>query len=255
MPLLQISHLTHFFGGLRAVHDFNLNLEKGEILGLIGPNGAGKTTIFNLVTGAYRPSQGDIQLNGDRLVGLRPHQITAKGIGRTFQTIRLWNNLSVLDNIRIAQFAQIRYGVVDSILHTRRYLNEEKEIKERSLKLLEVFDLRHLAEEIVANLPYGQQREVEIVRALATKPRLLLLDEPAAGMNPGEIDTLLKLILWIREEFDLTIWIIEHQMRVIMGICERIKVIDFGETIAEGTPAEIQSNPRVLKAYLGEEGI
>ncbi|HIP96074.1 MAG TPA: ABC transporter ATP-binding protein [Anaerolineae bacterium] len=255
MPLLQISHLTHFFGGLRAVHDFNLNLEKGEILGLIGPNGAGKTTIFNLVTGAYRPSQGDIQLNGDRLVGLRPHQITAKGIGRTFQTIRLWNNLSVLDNIRIAQFAQIRYGIVDSILHTRRYLNEEKEIKERSLKLLEVFDLRHLAEEIVANLPYGQQREVEIVRALATKPRLLLLDEPAAGMNPGEIDTLLKLILWIREEFDLTIWIIEHQMRVIMGICERIKVIDFGETIAEGTPAEIQSNPRVLKAYLGEEGI
>ena len=255
MPLLQINHLTHFFGGLRAVYDFNLNLEKGEIIGLIGPNGAGKTTIFNLVTGAYRPSQGDIRLNGDSLVGLRPHQITAKGIGRTFQTIRLWNNLSVLDNIRIAQFAQIRYGVVDSILHTRRYRDEEKEIKKRSLELLEVFELRHLADEIVANLPYGQQREVEIVRALATKPRLLLLDEPAAGMNPGEIDTLLKLIQWIRKEFDLTIWIIEHQMRVIMGICERIKVIDFGETIAEGTPAEIQSNPRVLKAYLGEEGI
>ncbi|RLC73827.1 MAG: high-affinity branched-chain amino acid ABC transporter ATP-binding protein LivG [Chloroflexi bacterium] len=255
MPLLQINHLTHFFGGLRAVYDFNLNLEKGELIGLIGPNGAGKTTIFNLVTGAYRPSQGDIRLNGDSLVGLRPHQITAKGIGRTFQTIRLWNNLSVLDNIRIAQFAQIRYGVVDSILHTRRYRDEEKEIKKRSLELLEVFELRHLADEIVANLPYGQQREVEIVRALATKPRLLLLDEPAAGMNPGEIDTLLKLIQWIREEFDLTIWIIEHQMRVIMGICERIKVIDFGETIAEGTPAEIQSNPRVLKAYLGEEGI
>ncbi|MCD6555223.1 MAG: ABC transporter ATP-binding protein [Anaerolineae bacterium] len=255
MPLLQINHLTHFFGGLRAVYDFNLNLEKGELIGLIGPNGAGKTTIFNLVTGAYRPSQGDIRLNGDSLVGLRPHQITAKGIGRTFQTIRLWNNLSVLDNIRIAQFAQIRYGVVDSILHTRRYRDEEKEIKKRSLELLEVFELRHLADEIVANLPYGQQREVEIVRALATKPRLLLLDEPAAGMNPGEIDTLLKLIQWIRKEFDLTIWIIEHQMRVIMGICERIKVIDFGETIAEGTPAEIQSNPRVLKAYLGEEGI
>ena len=161
----------------------------------------------------------------------------------------------MLDNIRIAQFAQIRYGVVDSILHTRRYRDEEKEIKKRSLELLEVFELRHLADEIVANLPYGQQREVEIVRALATKPRLLLLDEPAAGMNPGEIDTLLKLIQWIRKEFDLTIWIIEHQMRVIMGICERIKVIDFGETIAEGTPAEIQSNPRVLKAYLGEEGI
>jgi len=230
MPLLQINHLTHFFGGLRAVYDFNLNLEKGELIGLIGPNGAGKTTIFNLVTGAYRPSQGDIRLNGDSLVGLRPHQITAKGIGRTFQTIRLWNNLSVLDNIRIAQFAQIRYGVVDSILHTRRYRDEEKEIKKRSLELLEVFELRHLADEIVANLPYGQQREVEIVRALATKPRLLLLDEPAAGMNPGEIDTLLKLIQWIREEFDLTIWIIEHQMRVIMGICERIKVIDFGET-------------------------
>ncbi|MCR4407745.1 MAG: ABC transporter ATP-binding protein [Anaerolineae bacterium] len=254
MPLLQINHLTHFFGGLRAVHDFNLDLEKGELIGLIGPNGAGKTTIFNLITGAYRPTQGDIRFNGHNLIGLRPHQITAKGIGRTFQTIRLWNNLSVLDNIRIAQFAQIKYGVVDSILHTKRYREEEKEIEKRSLELLEVFNLRHLANEVVANLPYGQQREVEIVRALATKPRLLLLDEPAAGMNPGEIDALLKLIQWIRREFDLTIWIIEHQMRVIMGICERIKVIDFGETIAEGTPTEIQTNPRVLKAYLGEEG-
>ena len=254
MPLLQINHLTHFFGGLRAVHDFDLRLEKGELIGLIGPNGAGKTTIFNLVTGAYRPSQGDIRLNGHNLVGLHPHQITGKGIGRTFQTIRLWNNLSVLDNIRISQFAQIKYGVVDSILRTRRYRDEEKEIEKRSLELLDVFHLRHLASEIVANLPYGQQREVEIVRALATKPQLLLLDEPAAGMNPGEIDALLKLIQWIRQEFDLTIWIIEHQMRVIMGICERIKVIDFGETIAEGTPAEIQTNPRVLRAYLGEEG-
>ncbi|MDY7040488.1 MAG: ABC transporter ATP-binding protein [Chloroflexota bacterium] len=254
MPLLRINHLTHFFGGLQAVHDFNLNLEKGELIGLIGPNGAGKTTIFNLVTGVYRPSEGEVRLNGDNLVGLHPHQITGKGIGRTFQTIRLWNNLSVLDNIRISQFAQIKYGVMASILRTRSYRDEEKEIEKRSLELLEVFDLRHLADEIVANLPYGQQRRVEIVRALATKPQILLLDEPAAGMNPGEIDALLKLIQWIRKEFDLTIWIIEHQMRVIMGICERIKVIDFGETIAEGTPDEIQTDPRVLKAYLGEEG-
>ena len=253
MPLFQIEGLTHFFGGLRAVYDFSLTLEESELVGLIGPNGAGKSTVFNLVCGVYRPTEGQVRLNGTDLVGQRPHKVAAKGIGRTFQNIRLWGELTVLDNVKVAHYSKIKYGLVDSILRSKRWRDEEAEIEKQAMELLDLFGVVDYAHDLAKNLPYGAQRRVEIVRALAVEPRLLLLDEPAAGMNPGEIDALLDLIKRLRDEFGLTIWVIEHQMQVIMNICERIKVIDFGATIAEGTPEQIQANQRVIEAYLGEE--
>ncbi len=250
--LLQISNLTHYFGGLCAVSDFNLGLEQGELVGVIGPNGAGKTTVFNLITGVYHASKGSIQLNGVELVGKSANQVTALGIARTFQNIRLFKDLSVLDNVRIAQYAQVAYNPFEALLHLGRYNREEQRSIENGMQLLSVFKLAEFADETSKNLPYGQQRRLEIARALATHPRILLLDEPAAGMNPAEIEQLMELIRWVREEFKLTIILIEHQMRLVMGICERIKVLDFGATIAEGLPQEIQNNRRVLEAYLGE---
>ncbi|MCR4397523.1 MAG: ABC transporter ATP-binding protein [Firmicutes bacterium] len=253
MPLLKISGLTHYFGGLKAVSDFELEVEPGELVGIIGPNGAGKTTVFNLVTGVYRPTRGSILFRDRDMVGLAPSAIVSMGIARTFQTIRLFRGLTVLDNVRIAQFSQVRYGLWRGLLRTREFLAEEDRIREKSLELLDVFNLRRYALAPAGGLPYGEQRRLEIARALACKPSLLLLDEPAAGMNPGEVLRLMELIQWLRKRFNLTILLIEHQMRVVMGICERIKVLDFGETIAEGKPNEIQDNPRVLEAYLGKE--
>jgi branched-chain amino acid transport system ATP-binding protein len=252
MPLLEIRNVSHRFGGLRAVSDFNLSIEPGELVGLIGPNGAGKTTMFNLVTGAYRASEGEILFKGKNIVGRPPHVINDMGVSRTFQTIRLWNEMSVLDNVMVAQHGRIRYSLADVLLRLPRARQQEAEIEARALELLRLFNLERYADEPARNLPYGQQRRVEIIRALASQPELLLLDEPAAGMNPFEIGALMDFIRQIREEFRLTIWLIEHQMRLVMNICERISVLDFGVTIAHGTPEEIQNNPRVIAAYLGE---
>jgi len=250
--VLDIRELTKFFGGLCAVKSFGLSLPQGALWGLIGPNGAGKTTVFNLVTGLIPLSSGEVLFGAERIDGLNPHEITRLGIARTFQNIRLFSNLSVLDNVRIAYHPHAGYGLSDSLLRTRKFALREKELTEQALEFLSIFKLEAIAEETARNLPYGEQRRVEIARALACKPQLLLLDEPAAGMNPREIIELMELIHFIRDRFKLTILLIEHQMRVVMSICERITVMDFGEVIARGTPKEIQGNQTVVEAYLGK---
>jgi len=253
--VLEIEGLTHYFESLRAVYDFTLTLKHGELVGLIGPNGAGKTTVFNLITGVYVPTEGSIRYRGVELTGLPSHEIIQMGIARTFQNIRLFSNLTVLDNVRIAYHPHAGYGLLDSVLHSRRFREKEAEMTERSQEFLAIFGLEERQNDIAGSLPYGLQRRLEIARALATRPRLLLLDEPAAGMNPQEIDQLMELIHFIREKFDLTILLVEHRMRLVMNICEWITVMDFGEIIAQGTPDDVRSNPRVVEAYLGREAV
>ena len=239
------------FGGLKAVDDFSLELRAGELVGLIGPNGAGKTTVFNVLTGVYRPTAGTIALRGRSVVGAKPHAISKRGVGRTFQNIRLFGNLSVIDNVQIAQHAHHRQGIPSAILRTPAFYREEAKSRENAMGYLELFGLGRLAQEQAGSLSYGDQRRLEIARALATRPRVLLLDEPAAGMNPTEKRELMAMIRSIRTRFSLTILIIEHDMKVIMGVCERIVVLDYGRTIAAGTPEEIRRNPAVIEAYLG----
>lgn len=252
MALLEVKNLGIQFGGLRAVDEFNLEIEKGALYGLIGPNGAGKTTVFNMLTGVYKPTDGDILLDGKSIIGKSQIDINKMGIARTFQNIRLFRQMSVLDNVKVGLHNQIKYSTLSGILKLPSYFKKEKEMNEKAMSLLEVFDLQGEADYLASNLPYGKQRKLEIARALATNPKLLLLDEPAAGMNPNETAELMETIQFVRKEFDMTVLLIEHDMRLVSGICEDLTVLNFGKVLAQGKTSEVLKNPEVITAYLGE---
>jgi branched-chain amino acid transport system ATP-binding protein len=253
MALLEVRKMTHFFGGLRAVHNFNLEVEPGQVQGLIGPNGAGKTTIFNLITGIYKPTEGEVLLNGENLVGKRPYQIASLGLARTFQNLRLWRHMSVLDHIKQARYSKLSYGLVGAFFGTPELHRQESESDRIAHELLELVGIPQYANQIVTNLPYGAQRRVELARALAIEPQILFLDEPTAGMNPEELAQMMQIVRHVHEELGMAIYLIEHRMRVVMELCEKIQTLVFGEVIAEGGPDEIRNNPAVIEAYLGKD--
>ncbi|WP_413558751.1 ABC transporter ATP-binding protein [Bdellovibrio sp. HCB209] len=251
--LLEAKGITMQFGGLKAVDNLSFQVKKGQLTGLIGPNGAGKTTAFNMLTGVYQPTKGEVYLDGHSLHGLKPWQISQKGMARTFQNIRLFKNLTVLENVLIATHQHVTYGIMDALLQTKRFVETEKQMTEKAMALLEVFSLQGKTDEQASSLPYGQQRKLEIVRALATDPKIILLDEPAAGMNHSETHQLMETIADIRSKFNLTVVLIEHDMKLVMGICENIVVLDHGVKIEEGNPKHVQNSKRVIEAYLGVE--
>lgn len=250
--MLSVTSLGISFGGLRAVNEFNLNIKKGQLYGLIGPNGAGKTTVFNLLTGVYKPDEGIVKLDGKNITGKKTIDINKAGIARTFQNIRLFKKMTVLDNVKVALHNHYYYSTIEGILRLPRYFKVEKEMNERAMELLSVFELDKYADQLAANLPYGQQRKLEIARALATEPKLLLLDEPAAGMNPNETQELMDTIRFVRDKYDITILLIEHDMKLVAGICEELTVLNFGQVLAQGKTSDVLNDPQVITAYLGE---
>jgi len=255
MALLTLSKVDKSFGGLRAINGVSFQVEERQIFGLIGPNGAGKTTLFNCITGHYQPTSGDVQFMNRSLLGLKPHQIALAGVARTFQNVRLFGQMSVLENVMVAAHHTTSSGVLGAMLRTRAHVDDEQRLTRRAGELLELFELFELRDEPAASLAYGSQRRLEIARALMLEPKLLLLDEPAAGLNSSEADKLKQQIRWLRDQFSLSVVLVEHNMQVVMGACERVLCMDHGETIAEGTPAEVRAHPAVLAAYLGDDAV